>query len=119
MPAIVDYPTVVKKALKEFGPLFRNEPQRRHFAGYLTGLMIAHKKNVSAINRQFAFTTDQPCLNHTYVEDLNSTGRCSSQATEEPGGGCPDRARQSQAGPDRRSATMGVHQGRADTFCRP
>jgi len=62
MPAIVDYPTVVKKALEEFGSVFGNEPERRHFAEYLTGLMIAHKKNVSAINRQFAFTTDQSCL---------------------------------------------------------
>jgi hypothetical protein len=63
MPAIVDYPTVVKKALEEFGPLFANEPERKHFAEYLTGLMMAHKKNVSAINREFAVTTDQSCLN--------------------------------------------------------
>ena len=63
MPAIVDFPTVVKNALQEFGPVFANEPERKHFAEYLTGLMIAHKKNVSAINREFAATTDQSCLN--------------------------------------------------------
>ena len=63
MPAIVDFPTVVKNALQEFGPLFANEPERKHFAEYLTGLMMAHKKNVSAINREFAVTTDQSCLN--------------------------------------------------------
>jgi len=63
MPAIVDYPTVVKEALEEFGPSFANEPERRHFAEYLTGLIIAPKKNVSAINREFAATTDQSCLN--------------------------------------------------------
>jgi hypothetical protein len=68
MPAIVDYPTVVKQALEEFGPLFANEPERRHFAEYLTGLMIAHKKNVSAINREFAVTTDQSCLNRWLTE---------------------------------------------------
>jgi hypothetical protein len=63
MPAIVDFPTVVQNALQEFGPVFANEPERKHFAEYLTGLMIAHKKNVSAINREFAATTDQSCLN--------------------------------------------------------
>ncbi len=63
MPAIVDFPTVVKNALQEFGPVFANEPERKHFAEYLTGLMIARKKNVSAINREFAATTDQSCLN--------------------------------------------------------
>jgi hypothetical protein len=68
MPAIVDFPTVVKKALDEFGPLFANEPERKHFAEYLTGLMMAHKKNVSAINREFAVTTDQSCLNRWITE---------------------------------------------------
>ncbi len=52
MPAIVEFPTVVKNALQEFGPLFANEPERKHFAEYLTGLMVAHKKNVSAINSE-------------------------------------------------------------------
>ena len=63
MPAIVEFPTVVKEVLDEFAPFFANEPERRHFAEYLTGLIIAHKKNVSAINREFAVTTDQSCLN--------------------------------------------------------
>jgi len=63
MPAIVEFPSVVKEALEVFGPSFANDPERRHFAEYLTGLMIAHKKNVSAINREFARTTDQSCLN--------------------------------------------------------
>jgi hypothetical protein len=63
MPAIVEFPTVVQQAVEQFGPLFANEPERQHFAEYLTGLMVADKKNVSAINRQFAVTTDQSCLN--------------------------------------------------------
>jgi hypothetical protein len=63
MPAIVEFPAVVKEALEQFGPLFANEPERRHFAEYLTGLMVAERKNVSAISRQFAVTTDQSCLN--------------------------------------------------------
>lgn len=63
MPAITQYPSVVREALETFGPFFPNEPERQHLAEYLTGLMIAHKKNVSAINREFAVTTDQSCLN--------------------------------------------------------
>lgn len=68
MPAIVEFPTVVREALEEFGPSFANEPERTHFAEYLTGLIIANKKNVSAINREFAITTDQSCLNRWLTE---------------------------------------------------
>ena len=63
MPAIVKFPQVVLEALPDFTDLFSCEPQRRHFAEYLTGLFVARKKNVSAINREFANTTDQSCLN--------------------------------------------------------
>ena len=63
MPTIVDFPTIVKQALEVFGDLFDNEPARRHFAEYLTGLMVAERKTVSGINREFAITTDQSCLN--------------------------------------------------------
>lgn len=68
MPAIVEFPTVVKEALEEFGPFFANEPERKHFAEYLTGLIIANRKNVSSINREFAVTTDQSCLNRWITE---------------------------------------------------
>ena len=47
MPAIVDFPTVVKEALALFGDLFDTEPARRHFAEYLTGLMVAENKTGS------------------------------------------------------------------------
>jgi hypothetical protein len=63
MAAIIDYPTVVVDALRDFADLLPNEPQRRHFAEYLTGLFVAERKNVSGINREFAHTTDQSCLN--------------------------------------------------------
>ncbi|MCH7686162.1 MAG: IS701 family transposase [Planctomycetes bacterium] len=63
MPAIVEFPHVVRQAAPDFADLFSCEPQRRHFAEYLTGLLVARKKNVSAINREFANTTDQSCLN--------------------------------------------------------
>ena len=63
MPAIVDFPTIVHEALAVFGDVFDTEAARRHFAEYLTGLMIAEKKTVSGINREFVVTTDQSCLN--------------------------------------------------------
>jgi SRSO17 transposase len=63
MPTIVDFPTIVKDAVDIFGDLFANEPERRHVAEYLTGLMVAEKKTVRGINRAFVVTTDQACLN--------------------------------------------------------
>ena len=63
MPGIVDFPTVVEEAVAEFGGVFANAPERRHFGEYLTGLMVAERKNVSAINAEFVETTDQSCLN--------------------------------------------------------
>jgi len=68
MPAIVDFPTVVKEALAIFGDLFDTEPARHHFAEYLTGLIVAENKTVSGINREFALTTDQSCLNRWLTE---------------------------------------------------
>lgn len=68
MPAIVEFPSVVVEALEQFGDLFANKPARRHLAEYLTGLMVAQRKNVSAISRQFAKTTDQSCLNRWLTE---------------------------------------------------
>lgn len=49
MPGIVEFPTVVTEALEQFGDLFANEPARRHLTEYLTGLIVADRKNVSAI----------------------------------------------------------------------
>lgn len=63
MAGIIEFPQIVRDALRTFGDLLPNEPQRRHFAEYLTGLLVADRKNVSAINREFAQTTDQSCLN--------------------------------------------------------
>jgi hypothetical protein len=68
MAGIIDFPTVVHEALERFGDLLPNEPQRRHFAEYLTGLFVADRKNVCGINREFAQTTDQSCLNRFLTE---------------------------------------------------
>jgi hypothetical protein len=68
MAGIVEFPQVVQQALKDFGDLFANEPQRRHFGEYLTGLYVAAQKTVSGIHREFAQTTDQSCLNR-YLQE--------------------------------------------------
>ncbi len=68
MPGIVEFPQLVQRAVEGFGDFFYGEPQRRHFAEYLTGLLIADRKTVSGINREFARTTDQSCLNRFLTE---------------------------------------------------
>lgn len=68
MPAIIEFPTLVQHAVEEFGAVFANAPERRHFAEYLTGLLVAEKKNVAGINAEFAQTTDQSCLNRWITE---------------------------------------------------
>lgn len=68
MPGIVAFPQVVEDALQHFGDLFANEPQRQHFAEYLTGLFVAERKTVLGIHSEFADTTDQSCLNRFLTE---------------------------------------------------
>jgi hypothetical protein len=63
MPGIIEFPKVVQDAMADYGEIFSNECQRRHFAEYLTGLMVAERKTVLGINGEFAATTDQSCLN--------------------------------------------------------
>jgi len=54
--------------MKEFEGVFKNQPEREHFAEYLTGLIIAERKTVLGINSEFAQTTDQSCLNRSITE---------------------------------------------------
>jgi hypothetical protein len=55
MPTIGAFLTIVRDAVNVFGDLFANDPERRHFAEYLTGLIIAEKKTISGINREQPF----------------------------------------------------------------
>ena len=68
MPGIIEFPKLVQDALAQFGDLFANEPQRRHFAEYLTGLFVAARKTVLGIHDEFAQTTDQSCLHRFLTE---------------------------------------------------
>ena len=63
MPGIVEFPTVVQDAMADYADILSNERQRRHFAEYLTGLMVAERKSVLGIHGEFAVTSDQSCLN--------------------------------------------------------
>ena len=68
MPTIVAFPTIVQEALTVLGEVCDTEAARRHFAAYLTGLMVAERKTVSGINRELVITTDQSCVNRWLTE---------------------------------------------------
>lgn len=68
LPAIISHPTIVEQAVEQFGAVVANVPERRHFAAYLTGLLIAERKTVSGITTEVAVTTDQSCLNRWMTE---------------------------------------------------
>lgn len=51
-----------------FGEVCDTEAARRHFAEYLTGLIVAAHQTVSGINQGFVLTTDQSCLNRWLTE---------------------------------------------------
>lgn len=63
MATIVEYPRIVQEAVTAYGHLFANDAQRRHFAEYVTGLLLAERKTVLGIHREFADIADQSCLN--------------------------------------------------------
>ena len=79
MPGIVEFPRLVQDAMAEYGDLFANECQRRHFAEYLTGLMVAERKTVLGINSEFAETTDQSCLNRFLTDAEWDVGALNQQ----------------------------------------
>jgi hypothetical protein len=66
---IMTPPEIVQKALEEFlAPLFKNEPQRRHLANYLTGLMLSDNKTVAGMTDEMPNASDQSCLNRFLTE---------------------------------------------------
>ena len=48
---IVQFPAIGEELLETFGAVFPDKRTREHFGEYLTGLMVAKRKNVSAIKR--------------------------------------------------------------------
>ena len=75
MPAIVALPQIVEELLLQFGDIFPNEPARVHFAEYITGLLVAERKTVSGIAREFADAPDQSCLNRFLTESVWDVAR--------------------------------------------
>ena len=69
MLPIVKYPSFIESALPHFEPIF-NQSQIRHFAEYLTGLIVSENKTITAINSHFLNHTDQSAKNH-FLTDSN------------------------------------------------
>jgi hypothetical protein len=66
---IIRPPAVVQSAIDDFlAPLFKNNPQRKHLANYLTGLMISEKKTVTGMTNDMPNASDQSCLNRFLTE---------------------------------------------------
>ena len=63
MLVIVRYPSVVDGFLPRLKGVF-SKPRLRHFAQYLTGLIVCENKTVTGINRSFMGRNDQSALNH-------------------------------------------------------
>ena len=66
---IITPPTIVQNALDEFlSSLLANDPQRKHLANYLTGLLIAENKTVAGMTNEMPNAFDQSCLNRFLTE---------------------------------------------------
>jgi len=71
MPAIITPPSIIQTAMGEFiGEHFQNEPQRKHCANYLTGLLLAQSKTVAGITDEIVGASDQSCLNR-FMNDVD------------------------------------------------
>lgn len=60
---VVSHPSVVSFGLSAFRKVF-SRPQLRHFANYLTGLMVCQNRTVQGINDSFVGHPDQSSLNN-------------------------------------------------------
>jgi len=63
MLPIVKYPSFIEAVLPRFDSMF-NRSQLRHFAEYLTGLVVSANKTITGINAHFLNHTDQSAKNH-------------------------------------------------------
>jgi len=64
---ITDYPEIVKRFLVHFKDCF-TEPQFKHFAEYITGLIICMRYNISWMNDQIVNHRDQSVKNRFLTE---------------------------------------------------
>jgi SRSO17 transposase len=63
MLPILDFPSIVTHYAAHFDPLFANTQQQQHFREYVSGLILADKATVEAINSLFVTSNDQSALN--------------------------------------------------------
>jgi hypothetical protein len=77
---IIKPPKIVQDALEEFlAHLFKNEPQRKHFANYIAGLMIADNKTVAGMTDEMPNASDQSCLNR-FLNEVEWDERAMNEA---------------------------------------
>ena len=66
---IIRPPKIVQDAIDTvFAPLLHNNPQRKHLANYLTGLMISENKTIDGMTKEMTNASDQSCLNRFLTE---------------------------------------------------
>lgn len=63
MALAVRFPEILSDITEPLAPVFRNEPQRKHFAEYLLGLLTSTNKSVAGIRDFYAFSHDASSLN--------------------------------------------------------
>jgi len=63
MLPILEFPSVVTRYANRFDSLFHNSQQQQHFREYVSGLILADKATVDAINSLFVDSNDQSALN--------------------------------------------------------
>nr|MDO8082937.1 hypothetical protein [Candidatus Freyarchaeota archaeon] len=63
MLPITGHPCIVENFLPRLEGVF-NKPQLKHFAQYLTGLIVCNNRTITGINESFTGHNDQSALNH-------------------------------------------------------
>ena len=69
MALAVRFPELLSEITEPLAPVFRNEPQRKHFSEYLLGLMASTNKSVTGIRDFHARSNDPSSLNRFLKDD--------------------------------------------------
>ena len=67
MPAIVEFPSVVQDLLVQYADLFADQPERQHFAEYLTGLFIDDGEALPALPATLILQTSEQSRQLLYL----------------------------------------------------
>ena len=78
MALAIRFPELLSEITEPLTPVFRNEPQRKHFSEYLLGLMASTNKSVTGIRDLHARSNEPSSLNRfltDYEWDENELNR--------------------------------------------